>query len=233
MVKRFLRKRVGINDLTTEDIPSEKNKIALCIPNRGGTEVTLEWALYTLKLLRLPVGSKILTQRGSPIDVARNNLVKKAIEVGFDYIGFLDIDVACEPDAFIKLLAHNKPFVAGVYRTKRNQLYKGKMLWNAYAYVDDPKGYFPIGEFDTDGLNEVGIVAAGLSLIEVGVFEKIDYPWFEWDRKGGHGYGEDFNFCIKLKDAGIPVLVDSTIQAPHICGEMKILNDGSIELLRV
>lgn len=218
---------------TTQKLLSEDNKIALCIPNRGGTEVTLEWALYTLKLLRLPTGSKILTQRGSPIDVARNNLVKKALEVGFDYIGFLDLDVACEPDAFLKLLAHNKPFVAGIYRTKRNQRHEGKMLWNAYAYVDDHDGYFPIGEFDKDGLNEIEVVAAGLSLIERSVFEKIEYPWFEWDRKGGRGYGEDFNFCIKLKDAGIPVLVDSTIQAAHICGEMKILNDGSIELLKV
>ena len=220
------------------EILSEDNKIALCIPNRGGTEVSLEWAMYTLRQLELPAGSQILSSRGSPVDVSRNILVKKALDAGFDWIGFLDVDVECQPDAFIRLLSHREPFIAGLYRAKKEDRQEGKVLWAAWMFDKERNGYMPIDHWDGDGIMSVDIIASGLMLIHRSVFEKIGFPWFKWTRDTetsgfGHGMSEDFNFCVKMKSAGIPVIIDSTVQASHICGEMKILPDGTIKLLEV
>lgn len=218
-----------------EELLSEKNKIALCIPNRSGTEITLEWSMFFRKLI-LPAESKIFVQSRGPIDVARNLLVKKALDMGFDHIGFLDSDVKCPIDAFIRMLAHKQPFVSGLYRAKKDVEYKGKKMWNAYVYSDEYKGYVPIIDWSDDGMLTVDVVGAGLMLIHRSVFEKIDFPWFRWTKNLdviGHGVSEDFDFCIKLKAAGIPILIDNTIQATHICGEFKIMPDGSMKILEV
>ena len=220
------------------EILSEDNKIALCIPNRGGTEISLEWALYTLRQLELPNGSQILSSRGSPVDVSRNILVKRALDAGFDWIGFLDCDVECSPDAFIRLLSHRKPFMAGLYRAKKEDTQEGKVLWAAWMFDKVHNGYVAIDHWDGDGILEVDIIASGLMLIHRSVFEKIGFPWFKWTKDTevcgfGHGMSEDFNFCEKAKSAGIQIVVDSTVRASHICGEMKILPDGTIKLLEI
>lgn len=221
-----------------EILNTNNNKIALCIPNRGGTELSLEWALHTLRQLELPNGSQILPCRGSPIDVTRNILVKKALDTGFNWIGFLDTDVGCKPDAFMRLLSHQKNFMAGIYRAKKEDRQEGKVLWAAWMFNEEMNGYMPIDHWEGDGILEVDVIASGLMLIHRSVFEKVGFPWFKWTRDTeisgfNHGLSEDFNFCEKMKSAGIPVYVDSSVQASHICGEMKIMPDGMIKLLDV
>lgn len=220
------------------EILSEDDKIALCIPNRGGSEISLEWALYTLRRLELPPGSQVFTGRGSPIDVARNLLVKRALDDGFDWIGFLDTDVSCQPDAFTRLLSHRKEFMAGLYRAKKEDSQEGKVLWAAWLFDEPRNGYIPIADWEGDGVMNVDIVASGLMLIHRSAFEKVGFPWFKWTRDTGisgvgQGVSEDFNFCMKLRNVGISVSIDTTVRAAHICGEMKILPDGTIQLLEV
>lgn len=221
--------------IDTSELMSKKNRIALCIPNRSGTEITLEWAMFFRKLI-LPEGSEILVHSRGTVDVARNLLVKKALDRGFDYIGFLDSDVKCPEDAFIRMLAHQKPFMAGLYRAKKNVEIDGKKMWNAFVYDAEREGYVPIVDGEEDGILTVDIIGAGLMLIHRCVFDGIPFPWFRWTKDLdviGHGMSEDFDFCVKMKDAGIPCLVDNTILATHICGEMKILPDGSVTLLEI
>ena len=217
------------------DFLSEKYKIALCIPNRSGTEITLEWAMFFRKLA-LPTGSKIFVHSRGTVDVARNLLVKKALDLGFDYIGFLDSDVKCPEDAFIRMLVHQKPFMSGLYRAKKNVEIDGKKMWNAFVYDSKQEGYTPIVGWKGDGILTVDIVGAGLMLIHRCVFDQIPFPWFRWTKDLdviGHGMSEDFDFCVKMKEVGIPCLVDNTILATHICGEMKILPDGTVTLLEI
>jgi hypothetical protein len=204
--------------IDTSELMSEDNKIALCIPNRSGTEITLEWAMFFRKLI-LPTDSQIFVHSRGTVDVARNLLVKKALDLGFDYIGFLDSDVKCPEDAFIRMLAHKKPFMSGLYRAKKNVEIDGKKMWNAFVYDSEQDGYTPIVGWKGDGILTADIVGAGLMLIDLDVI--------------GHGMSEDFDFCVKMKGVGIPCLVDSTIQATHICGEMKILPDGTVTLLEI
>jgi len=221
--------------IDTSELMSEKNRIALCIPNRSGTEITLEWAMFFRKLI-LPPGSEIFVRSRGTVDVARNLLVKKALDRGFDYIGFLDSDVKCPEDAFIRMLAHQKPFISGLYRAKKDAEIDGKKMWNAYVYNADRDGYVPIIGWAEDGILTADIVGAGLMLIHRCVFDHIPFPWFQWTQDTeviGRGMSEDFDFCVKMKDVGIPCLIDNTILATHICGEMKILPDGTVTLLDV
>jgi len=217
---------------------TQDSKIALCIPNRGGTELSLEWALYTLRQLELPTGSQILTSRGCPVDVARNLLVQRALDDGFDWIGFLDTDVECPANAFTRLLAHRKPFMAGLYRAKKDEREDGKSLWAAWLFDEDKNGYMPIANWDGDGIMKVDVIASGLMLIHRSVFDAVGFPWFKWTRDtelagSGCGLSEDFNFSEKVNAAGFDIIIDTAVQAAHICGEMKILPDGTIRLLEV
>ena len=188
--------------------------------------VSTAWAmgLRTLHPHTMPV----VPLSGMPFDMARNQAVFSALEQGFDYIFFLDSDVIPQPDAVLRLLAHNKPFISGVYHRRSPPESVPVCIKNGTWFCAPPGS----------GVHEVDMVGAGLLLIHRSVFEKIPLqrpemgkPWFDWkvDAKTawrhdcpralpeGECLSEDFSFCINMKRTlGIPVLVDFSIQSRHV-----------------
>jgi hypothetical protein len=75
-----------------------------------------------------------------------------------------------------------------------------------------------------DKLIDVGYSGFGLMVIKAGVFESIDFPWFEawcleWENDEGQicrrNINEDLSFCVKAQQAGYKVYVDPTVQVYH------------------
>src|SRR5262245_51915746 len=52
---------------------------------------------------------------GMPFDNARNHACEVCLGEGFENLFFLDSDVIPPHDAVLRLLAHNKPFISGLY----------------------------------------------------------------------------------------------------------------------
>lgn len=182
---------------------------------------------WSLGLRRLIVPGPVVTATGMPYDHCRNSLCQKALDDGFDYLGFLDSDVIPPADAFLRLLDHNLPVVSGMY-CRRSPPHGIPVAIRNKVWVQQITG----------GLEEVDYVGAGLLLIKREVLEKVPPTrplagkrWFDWrvDMRGvkdpttgkemyapDECLSEDFQWCKHVKEHGYKVMLDTSIQAKHV-----------------
>lgn len=179
----------------------KRKAVAVCIPHTG--TVTSEWC-WRFRHLQLPPSSVVLWSRGSPIDVCRNDLVKDALNSGFEWIFFLDSDILVDSDVVYKLMANNLPICAGLYRAKK----KEGFCYAAWLKVKD--GYAPIAEWQGT-LIPVDVTGLGCCLIHSEVFRRVEPPWFKWE-----GISEDFYFFEKAKKHGYQCMIDTTVKCAHV-----------------
>ena len=140
------------------------------MPHRDN--VSMEWSLG-FRNLQVNVPAIFTTSRGTPIDMARNEIVKSALDAKVDWIFFLDTDVTCPPDTIPRLMAHNLPIVTGVYYTRAPPL--EPCVWKEIA----PSGKQAI-PFVQGQMIEADFIGMGCCLIHTSVFKNIKKPFFEW-----------------------------------------------------
>jgi len=197
-------------------------EIAVCIPHSNITY--LAWAIGFRKLT-IPFRILYSTSRGQPIDISRNNLVSSALQhKSLKWIFFFDSDILVPSDAVLRLLSFQLPMVSAMYYSKAEN-------WCAYSR-DAGGSYHPIKSW-TGTLLSVDAVGMGCCLIDKRIFEKLSPPWFNWTLgKENPGFSEDIYFCQKVKQAGFPIFVDTTIQVGHI-EPMKLVGEKEAEWLEV
>ena len=194
--------------------------VAICIPH--GANIPVKFSLH-LKLLEVHtlVTLPDLMIHYIEIDthvvsLARHNIVLKCNEAAVDYLFWLDDDVLPPADALVRLLAHQKQFVSGLYFARefphRPQIYErvGTAFQTMHSYEE--------------GLVEVGAVGHGCCLVHKTVYDLLSNvpvatlygrelsPWYEFLTT----LGEDFYFCNRLVQIGVPVLVDTTVKCKHL-----------------
>jgi len=151
--------------------------------------------------------------RGMNTVSARNKIVYRAIEKGYDYLFFMDSDMTFPPDTLDRLLNHNKDIVGGFYVRKK----KG-FLPNAFKLGFHENGKV-MTEFVTD-FREVEAIGTGCLLIKTDVFKNIETPWFHYKPTLGspdhHMVTEDIVFCENAKKAGYKIYCDGTIACGHV-----------------
>jgi len=187
----------------------EKKIVTIAFPSKG---VTGPDFAHMLKLLQLPpdCAGEILSVSGADTAVARNTLAE---DFRGDYIFFIDDDVLAPMDTIIKLIAHDKDIVSGLYFARQEphfpQLFtKNKKSGIRYDSVYD----IP------EGLTEVDACGAGCMLIKKEVFQVIKKPYFQFIPKGEDTprKGEDFFFCEKIKKEGIKIYADPSVVCQHM-----------------
>lgn len=178
---------------------------------------SVAWA-FGFRNLIIPGACMGLT--GMPFDMARNAACMRALEVGATHIYFIDSDVVAPRDTILRLLAHNKPLISGVYCRRSPPHGVPVMLKNGKWVTDLPK----------NKIIDVDVCGAGCLLIRRDVLERMKPQrpdagkhWFDWrvDCQGllppGECLSEDFTFNIAVKrQLGIPTLVDTSIQCRHV-----------------
>jgi hypothetical protein len=186
-----------------------------------------EFSACVTKLL-VPQGSTKEWLIGGDWCGARNELAKRCLDEGYDYLWFMDDDHSFAPDLLQRLLAHELPLV--------NPLCLARIApFPLVTYAenpdkDDPLRYLPI---NLDGAPEEGLVeleaggCAGM-LIRRDVLEAtrnwaskwdaekdrfVEDPdrWFEYGDKS-----EDIVFCEKAKRAGFTLYADLACRLGHI-----------------
>lgn len=200
----------------------EANKLLLGILHTEGT--TIPWALNFRRLI-LPgrENNAIFPITGAPFDQARNVACQACLNGPYQWLAFLDSDVAAPQDAFLRLMSHNKPVVSGVYyrRSPPHGLPVAQKMQNGVRTW--------LRNVPSAGLIDVDVVGAGLMVIHRSVLELVArnpiHPgkkWFFWgvDQQGlvppEYGQSEDFSFNSHCKKLGIPILVDCSVVAKHI-----------------
>ena len=162
-----------------------------------------------LNRLHKPVNTVLDEEVGADRARARNNLVRRSLERGSEWIMMFDDDQTFKPSILTAALAVEQPVVAALY-TQRVAPY----LPIAYADKDE-HGYWPL-DLRNHGPNElVQVRAAGTGgmLIRSEVFRELgDIDWFLHTTE----QSEDMYFCDLLHEAGIPLYVHTGMVLGHI-----------------
>jgi hypothetical protein len=161
-----------------------------------------------------------LKQTSFPIDLARNQVVREALDQGFDALFFVDCDHVFKPDTIARLVAHHVPVVTARYHMRKEP-------YHAVAYVkhrilDGPHCYAPV-HFGR-GLIEIERGGAGALLIQRPVLEAIEqmqgHNWFRYQRGPvpPHDYtvSEDFWFYRCAREAGFKCYLDWDVEVGHL-----------------
>lgn len=148
-----------------------------------------------------------------PVDLSRNNVVENAKRENCDYLFFIDSDIIIKEGQLDKLLSHNKDIVTGVYYQRmlpHVPLPRRKVCNNLYISI----------ELDGQDIVDIDGTGMGCVLIKMDIFDKLEYPWFEfkYDRDHGEWYqlSEDLNFCQKVQSIGTRIYCDPHVQCNHI-----------------
>jgi len=143
---------------------------------------------------------------------SRNLIVEHALEIGYDYIMWVDSDMILPKETILKLMSHNKDIAAGVYS------YKLLNNTNAVAkrFVKDAEDTYEditLKEIrESERLIGIDAVGFGCVLTKVDIFRNIPKPWFVYSPE----MGEDVYFCRKAQEAGYKVYLDTSIKCGHI-----------------
>lgn len=218
--------------LTEEQVSKEKDpnviKVFVGLPHEGMTGCEA----YTSRLSNFKhlghLEERMKLEKASPrfefyqvvigrmhVHVAREEMAKKALFAGADYLLMIDDDMTCPDDMFEKLYATGKDIVAPLAFT-RNFPHKPV----AYRCVD---GWDPVSNCDTftnfsimnypkDKLFQVDAVGFGAVLINMDVIRKMPSPWF----MNPYKTGEDIYFCYEAKKYGFTTWMDSRVKLGHV-----------------
>lgn len=210
-------------------------KIVFCIP--GKTFSMRFVGSWTATLLALPEMGIIPIPQFAYIpniyDV-RNSLLggrKMALpsykpfdgKLDYDYIMWLDSDQVWLPEQFKALFERmeNDPtlhIVSGAYVKEDGDLSL------ALDWESSPKGETSYLHYDQvpkhPPFMKVAFAGMGFILVRKGVFEKLEYPWFQpiglKTEEGAFSFsGEDASFGIRAGRAGFPTWVDLTVIIGH------------------
>ncbi len=152
---------------------------------------------------------------------ASNMLAEDALESCIDYVFFTENDMIL-PFNIIETLYNDiiktkLDAISGLYFLRGDGTQP--CLYNNGGNKENPFLHIPIVLVPENQIFTIDCCGMGCVLMNVDVFRKIDYPWF--DLKEGK-YGQDIYFYTKAKAAGIKVGVDTSVQCEHLCERRKV-----------
>jgi hypothetical protein len=149
---------------------------------------------------------------GYSVPDARNFVVQQAIDQGVDYIFFVDDDTIIPRSALVKLIKHNTDVVGGMYYRKYLPLETTGMHETKEGQpcsIDDYK----IGDI----IHNTLVLPSGCTLLRVDTLKKIGFPWYKTITVNGRPtLTEDTYICQKLKDVGVDIITDTSVQCIHV-----------------
>ena len=187
---------------------------ATCVATTGAVEPECVKSIWRQEL---PEGVELDWdfERGHQVFVERNELVRRALDGGYDRIFFVDSDVKLPEGAVKNLLDPEEPIVMGFVplkntRTEKTSVYKhGKFFDKRNCYITY--------ELDImDGRVCVKGGGFGCVMIDTDVFREIEPPWFVYsENKNGIRKGEDISFCYKAAEHGYDIKADPRVLCKH------------------
>lgn len=149
--------------------------------------------------------------RGASIAENRNGIAERALAVGAKWVLYLDDDQVLAPDTLVRLLAHDKDVISGLY-VSREPPFKPHI----YDHEDELGfcRFRPLAPFE-GGLHNVLATGAGCMLIKTDVLRKLEQPWWRLGQITMDGWGDDLNFCHRIREAGFEIWCDFDVVVGH------------------
>lgn len=142
-------------------------------------------------------------------------------KVEYDWLFWVDDDAVWTPEQALALIEHDKDIVSGCTVLADNKTY------NVCKHMRDDD-LIKNGTFDMldrerlqqeQGLFEADYVGFAFMAVKKGVFERMEYPWFEIPTRTIGDItdmtSEDCWWCIKAREKGFKIWVDPKIVLGH------------------
>lgn len=188
--------------------------------------VTYQMFSASLMFVAAPAGTHNLwfTAGGGGVAVARNWLVRQALDLEAGWVWFIDDDHTFASTTLERLLRHDVDIVVPTVTSRLPPF-----QWIAWQTT-------PLGSSATDedlvdvcrtaatpqlapgqrGLIELGMAGTGGMLISAEVLQGMQDPLFEFGRLGADSAGEDTFFCLKARRAGYRIWCDLDTPMGHL-----------------
>lgn len=147
---------------------------------------------------------------------SREKFAELAVDSHFDYIFYIDDDHVWPANLFQRLEKHLEKYdIVAPLCVQRQEPYNPVIYKSKFTKQDDGKTYYE-NEFMLDwkkgDLVEPDTIGFGCAIIKVDLLRKIKKPWFF----SMSPIGEDLFFCLKAKEVGAKIVVDTSVEAPHL-----------------
>ena len=178
--------------------------------------------------LEKPADHFLVISTGSITSVARNRIVEQARSKGCTHIMWFDQDMTFPKDTITKMINSDKDIICGLYfQRDKPHIPAGMISINEREYSRITKEQIKSNE-----TIEVDAAGTGCMLVKMEVFEKMGYPWFDYEVYEGYTwYTEDVVFCRKAKKLGYKIWYDTSIKCGHIIDYELTEKDWNGELV--
>lgn len=163
---------------------------------------------------------------------ARNAITEGALQLGCDFLFFLDDDHVIDWDnsmgpnprygLLARLLEHMRDesigLVGVVYYHRGNECRPVLMKEGR-----DGAFYWLRDDEITGGLQDVAVQGGGCMLLRLSAFDRIKSPWFEPE----FDMGTDLQICKKMRNAGFRVCSDTSIHIGHVLNQRTVITPNN------
>ena len=154
---------------------------------------------------------------GSLVYSSRNELAKRAIEMGADYVFWLDSDMTFEPDVLQKMFKtiqeNNVDILTGVYFRRVPPF--TPVLFEKLDMTENGCEWAEFKELPETGLFEVAGCGFGCVLMKTEIFINVFLKYGTFFNPV-EGTGEDLSFCWRARECGYKIVCDPTIPLGHV-----------------
>ena len=173
------------------------------------------------------------------VAAGRNDVVRKFLSTGADWLFMVDTDMGFAPDTVERLLAsavqHSSPVLGGLcFALKRDTAAppatfhgaRHRIVPTLYSFHEvtetREKGFRPIADYVRDAHQQVAGTGAACLLMHREALDaagKDPFTPIAVPGGGGNGtdrtFSEDLSFCVRVAAAGFPVAVDTRVKTTH------------------
>ncbi len=218
---------------------AEKVVVGFCSPGTVHTDFmySLVWAImydFASNQRIVDGGGLLPIDAGANLAGPRNDIVRKFLGHGADWLLMIDTDMTFDPDLVERLLEHadpeKAPIVGGLCFGFDD---KGQIQPTLYGFIGDESNPLVVRyhEWPENAMMQVAATGGAALLIHRTVFERMQnfehptrgktgfndaFPWFQELEHDGRPVSEDIGFCWRAGLLGIPVYVNTAVQLGHI-----------------
>jgi hypothetical protein len=182
--------------------------VAILVPTKDTVYSHFSYSLSNLVKVTTQMGieTHLFFDASTILINQRESLIKQAIEVGAEWVLWLDSDMMFPPTTLLRLLGHNQNIVGCNYM-KRAYPFKSV----AYTDTSDWESWIPIQY--SDELVDAEASGMGCVLMRTEIFQKLEKPYFEYtyQPKTEDWGGEDFTLFKKLNKLGYQLKIDMNL----------------------
>lgn len=153
-------------------------------------------------------------------DVTRGPNQKPFNGIEYDYMMWIDSDIAFDLASFTKLFTMDCDVASGWYQQPGGTTPVVEKMDDEYFEQNGSYQFITADEMQQRKFAfRADYIGFGWVLIKQGVFERMQYPWFAPKRmRVGEYYdmcSEDVAWCLDAQQAGIEIYVDPQVRVGH------------------